>query len=159
MNNQQVPGLLYPTVNGQLANNPRDSSIAAADNTAIKMNMMSNELAGGRRKRYRRGGANESQIVVPQFQMNYTPQNGPNQDPNAQIQQNAAIGTQATANAVYDSQALKMGGGDPKWNWGCSSGGSSKGSSKGSKRKYRRSRKTRKHRRTFKKKGRRHNRK
>lgn len=131
MNNQQIPGLVYPTVNGQLGNSQSQSAIIAANDSALKMNKMSNELAGGKKKRYRRGGSGN--VVVPQFQMSYTPQNGPGQDPNAQIQQNASISTQAAANSVYDAQAVKMGGSNPDWVWGCSSGGASRGARRGAK--------------------------
>jgi hypothetical protein len=154
MNTQEVPGLLLPTVNAQIGNTQSQSAIIASNDAALKMNKMNNELAGGRKRKYRRhntyrrGGA----IVVPQFQMSYTPQNGPGQDPNSQIRDNAAIGTQAAANSVYDSQALKFGGSNPDWNWGCHSGGKKK-------RRTTNKRRTRtKKRRTFKK-TRRHTRK
>lgn len=122
MDNQKTPGLVLPTVTAPLGNSDRQSAIIAGDQTALKMNRMSNELAGGKRKR---GGSN-GKIVVPQFQMSYTPQNGPGQDPNAQIKNNAVIGTQAAANSVYDAEALKFGGSNPDWVWGCSSGGKRK---------------------------------
>jgi hypothetical protein len=138
MDNQKTPGLLLPTVSAPLGNSDRQSAIIAGNETALKMNRMNNELAGGKRRKYRIGGSN-SKIVVPQFQMSYTPQNGPGQDPNAQIKNNAIIGTQAAANSVYDSQALKFGGSNPDWVWGCSSGGK------------RRQKKTTKKRRTHKK--------
>jgi len=150
MSNTEVPGLLLPTVNAQIGNTQSQSAIMASNDAAIKMNKMNNELAGGRKRKYRRGGA----IVVPQFHMSYTPQNGPGQDPNSQIRDNAAIGTQAAANSVYDSQALKFGGSNPNWEWGCYSGGKKKRNS----RKKRRTSKKRNTRRTFKK-TRRHTRK
>lgn len=146
MNNKEVPGLLLPTVSAPLGNTQSQSAIIAANNSAIKMNKMSNELAGGKKRKYRRGGANGT-IVVPQFHMSYTPQNGPGQDPNTQIKDNAAIGTQASANAVYDTQALKFGGSNPDWDWGCYSGGKKKRNS----RKKRRNSKKHRTRRTFKK--------
>lgn len=155
MNNQQVPGLLYPTVNGQLGNSQSESAIIAANNSALKMNKMSNELAGGKKKRYRRGGSGK--IVVPQFQMSYTPQNGPGQDPNTQIQQNATISTQAAANSVYDADAVKIGGSNPDWVWGCSSGGTRRGTKKRRKN-MKRKKNTHKRHRTFKR-TRRHHRK
>jgi hypothetical protein len=84
----------------------------------------------GRKLRKRRGGANV--IPVPQFTMLYTPQGGPGQDPNSIIQQNALVGTQSDANAVYDKYATQMGGyynnvnmnmNTNQYQWGCYSGG------------------------------------
>jgi len=122
-----VPGLVQPTVSSM--NGPTPQAAAAAEGSAAnqKLALMNSKLAGGKRKKWR-GGSNGT-VAVPQFQMGYTPQNGPNQDPNTQIKDLSAISTQATANAEYDSQATKMGGrrkkrgGNPDWNWGCYSGG------------------------------------
>ena len=166
MDNQKTPGLLLPTVTAPLGNSDRQSAIIAGNETALKMNRMSNELAGGKRRNYRIGGANSNggangNIVVPQFQMSYNPQNGPGQDPNAQIKENAIIGTQAAANSVYDAQALKFGGSNPDWVWGCSSGGKRRKHRTNKKRgisKRRISKRNNKKRRTLKK-TRRHNRK
>jgi len=123
-----VPGLLKPTVSAMNGPNPQASAAAEGAATNQKLALMNNKLAGGKKKW--RGG--KGTIDVPQFQMSYTPQNGPNQDPNTQIKDLSAISTQAAANSVYDSQATKMGGasyrrkkrgGNPNWNWGCYSGG------------------------------------
>lgn len=122
-----VPGLVQPTISSM--NGPTPQAAAAAQGNAAnqKLALMNNKLAGGRRKKWR-GGANGT-VAVPQFKMGYTPQNGPNQDPNTQVKDLSAISTQATANAEYDSLATKMGGrrkkrgGNPDWNWGCYSGG------------------------------------
>jgi len=119
-----TPGLLQPTVSSM--NGPTPQAAAAAEGTAAnqQLALMNKKLAGGKRKKWRGGN-----VAVPQFQMAYTPQNGANQDPNTQIKDLSAISTQATANAVYDNQATKMGGakrkrgGNPDWNWGCYSGG------------------------------------
>lgn len=162
MDNQKIPGLVLPTVTAPLGNSDRQSAIIAGNDTALKMNRMSNELAGGKKRKYRTGGSNGG-IVVPQFQMSYNPQNGPGQDPNAQIKQNAAISTQAAANSVYDQQALKIGGSNPDWVWGCSSGGKRIRGSKRRKHKTNKKRRISK-RRIYKtrrtlKKNRRHNRK
>lgn len=130
MANQSPPGMLLPTVNGMVGSDPRNSAFLSAEASSNKLTEMNNKLAGG--KKYKKGG----NIPVPQFQMNYTPQNGPGQDPNSQIATTSQIGTQSAANAVYDDYATKMGGshkmrksrrskrgGDSKWNWGCLSGG------------------------------------
>jgi hypothetical protein len=104
-----IPGMIYPTQRAMLASNPRDSAIAQQNAADQKLSNMINKLSGGKRnknKRQRRGGS----ISVPQFQMNYTPQSGPGQDPNSIIKQNALIGTQNAANSVYDSYATKLGG-------------------------------------------------
>lgn len=130
MTTQPPPGMILPTVNGMVGSDPRNSAFLSAEASSNKLTEMNNKLAGG--KKYKKGG----NIPVPQFQMNYTPQNGPGQDPNSQIATTSQIGTQSAANAVYDDYATKMGGtrkvrknyrvkrgGDPKWNWGCLSGG------------------------------------
>lgn len=130
MSSQSPPGMILPTVNGMVGSDPRNSAFVSAEASSNKLTEMNNKLAGG--KKYKKGG----NIVVPQFQMTYTPQNGPGQDPNSQIAATSQIGTQSAANAVYDDYATKMGGyrrirksrktkkgGDPKWNWGCLSGG------------------------------------
>jgi hypothetical protein len=147
-----VPGLLYPTQKGMLSGNPRDSAIASQTQVDTKQTNLSNAVGGKGKKRRiqktrgkksysrRRGGAGadtnaNAKIVVPQFQMQYQPTGGPGQDPNSVIQQNSQTSTQANANAVYDQYATqkggvqrktrKFGGTDPKWNWGCYSGGKS----------------------------------
>jgi hypothetical protein len=140
-----APGLTQPTVIGMQAGNPKDSAIAAQNQMNVKQASL-NSAVGGRRKK--RGGA----IAVPQFQMQYTPQGGNGQDPNALIQQNSQTSTQSVENASMDSGALiKKGGkkgrkgGNPDWVWGCYSGGKSRNKrNKRSKRiKTRRNRKTR----------------
>jgi hypothetical protein len=150
-----VPGLLQPTVSAM--GGPTPQAAAAAEGAAAnqKLALMNSKLAGGKKnggKKKWRGG----NIAVPQFQMSYTPQNGPNQDPNTQIKDLSAISTQASANAVYDSQATKMGGrrrkkgGNPNWNWGCYSGGKRsirRTRRKSRTKKYKKSRKSRKSRR------------
>lgn len=122
-----APGLTQPTVIGMQAGNPKDSAIAAQNQMDVKQASLTSAV-GGRRKR--KGGA----IAVPQFQMQYTPQGGQGQDPNALIQQNSQTSTQSVENASMDSGALiKKGGrnkgrkgGNPDWMWGCYSGGKSK---------------------------------
>lgn len=124
-----VPGMIYPTMKGMPAGNPRDSAIANMNN-ASAIQAQANNAVGGR-KRSRRGGAGS--IVVPQFKMSYEPQGGPGTNPNDQIASNAQVGTQGAANAALDAGAFKKGGrrsrrrsrkgGNPDWVWGCMSGG------------------------------------
>jgi hypothetical protein len=127
-NTTKVPGMLLPTQQGMVAGNPRDSAIAAGNAANLKLQALQSIGGRGRRLRKRRGGANT--IPVPQFSMQYTPQGGPGQDPNSIIQQNAAVGTQSAANAVYDKYATQMGGyynnmnmNTNQYQWGCYSGG------------------------------------
>jgi hypothetical protein len=126
--NNSVPGMMYPTQIGMLAGNPRDSAIA--QNNAANQKLLSLQKVGGRRKRYyRRGGATAptNNIPVAQFNMQYTSQGGPGQNPNQIIQQNAVTGTQGAANSVYDKYATQMGGyynmNTNQYQWGCYSGG------------------------------------
>jgi len=143
-NNNTIPGLLLPTQQGMIAGNPRDSAIEQGNAATLKLQALQSIGGRGRRLRKRRGGANT--IQVPQFSMQYTPQGGPGQDPNSIIQQNAAVGTQSAANAVYDKYATQMGGyynnvnmnmNTNQYQWGCYSGGKKykRGSVKNSKRK------------------------
>ena len=135
--NNNVPGLFLPTQKGMLAGNPRDSAIAEGNAANLKLQAL-RSIGGSRgtrsrKKKKKHGGANvtNAKIDVPQFSMQYTPQSGPGQDPNSIIQQNAVVGTQGAANAVFDKYATQMGGHyDIKMNtntnqyqWGCYSGG------------------------------------
>ena len=132
-----APGLTHPTMIGMQAGNPKDSAIASQTQMNQKQASLSAAVGGRRNKK---GG----DIAVPQFQMQYTPQGGIGQDPNALIQQNSQTSTQSAENASMDLNALKKGGkknkksrkgGNANWEWGCSSGGTS--------RKKRRSRRSR----------------
>ena len=141
-----APGLTQPTMIGMQAGNPKDSAIASQNLMNQKQASLS-AAVGGRRKK--KGG----DIAVPQFQMQYTPQGGQGQDPNALIQQNSQTSTQSVENASMDSNALIKGGkkkrkgGNSDWSWGCYSGGKSR--SKRSKRSKRSNRiKTKKNRKT-----------
>ena len=144
--NTNIPGLLLPTQQGMLAGNPRDSAIAQGMASEQKLQDLQS-IGGGRRKK--RGGA--ATIQVPQFNMLYTPQGGPGQTPNSIIVEGAVVGTQGTANAVYDNFALQNGG---RLQRGCYSGCKKTNSKRVSKKKrtrrghtkraYRKSRKTRK---------------
>jgi hypothetical protein len=148
--NNSVPGMIYPTQKAMIGANPADSARQTAVNKAEIQTQANKLMAGGKiiKRRYR-GGA----VVVPQYQMLYEPQGGTGTNPNEQIQGNAQTSTQMAANAVYDSQATKMGGsrsrrrrrgGNPNWLWGCMSGGK-KRTCKVNKR-YRKNKKSRKHR-------------
>lgn len=99
--NAQVPGMIYPTQIGMLAGNPRDSAIQQMNNTNMTQSNL-NAAVGGKK----RGGA----VVIPQFQMQYTPQGGQGQTPNSIIQQNLQNGTQGVANSQYDMLATQQGG-------------------------------------------------
>jgi hypothetical protein len=123
-----VPGLLLPTQKGMLAGNPRDSAIAESNAATLKLQSL-RSIGGGRYLKKKRGGA--AAIPVAQFNMQYTPQGGPDQVPNSIIQQNASIGTQNAANSVFDKYATQMGGysavhmntNTNQYQWGCYSGG------------------------------------
>jgi hypothetical protein len=130
--NTSVPGMVYPTQVGMLAGNPRASAIAQGNINTQKLVAL-NKI-GGKQKYRRRGGAtttatsSSSNITVPQYSMQYKSQGGLGQDPNSIIKQNASIGTQGSANAVYDKYATQMGGvymnpNTNQYQWGCYSGG------------------------------------
>jgi hypothetical protein len=129
--NTTIPGMLLPTQQGMIAGNPRDSAIAQGNAANLKLQALQSIGGRGRRLRKTRGGAADL-IPVSQFNMQYTPQGGPGQTPNSIIQQNAVIGTQGAANAVYDKYATQMGGyynnvnmnmNTNQYQWGCYSGG------------------------------------
>lgn len=163
MSNQlpTTPGLQLPTQKGMVSGNPRDSAIATQNQTNAKQTNLSNAVGGTRRKMRKWGGAVPSnQVVVPQMKMQYQPQGGPGQDPNSVIQANSQTSTQSSANAVYDNYATQKGGktrrigsrrkrrggfSDPKWNWGCYSGGKRSHKSHKRVRGRGKSRKSRKH--------------
>ena len=143
-----IPGMMYPTMKGMPAGNPRDAAITNMNNAAAIQAQANNAVGGRKRRRSRKGGA--SAITVPQFNMSYEPQGGPGTNPNDQIASNAQVGTQGAANSALDAGAFKNGGskrsgskrsgskrsgskrsgskrsrkgGNPDWVWGCSSGG------------------------------------
>ena len=130
-----VPGMMFPTQKSMLAGDPRSSAIAEQANKNALQSSANKAMAGGKhRKKHRKhkGGANSSEIVVPQFTMSYTPAGGPGSNPNDQIKNSSQTSTQMAANSVYDTNATKMGGtrkhknkrgGNPDWIWGCYSGG------------------------------------
>lgn len=125
--------------------NPRQSAMTMGQNSNAKLANLGAAVGGRKSRRRRRGG--DTGVPAPQFQMQYTPSGGPGTSPNDQIANLTANNMQTTAWSADDASATKMGGrrrkrgGDPKWNWGCYSGGRRT-------RRHRRSRKSRKHRRT-----------
>jgi hypothetical protein len=128
--------MIYPTMKGMPAGNPRDSAIANMNNASEMQAQANNAVGGRKRMRSRRGGAGA--LTVPQYQMSYEPQGGPGTNPNDQIAINAQVSTQGAANSALDAGAFKMGGrrshrrtkkrrgGNPDWIWGCMSGGRTK---------------------------------
>lgn len=139
-----VPGMIYPTQSSMLAGTPRDSAIVAQQESASRQALAGNLLSGGKMfRKKQKGGANT--VIVPQFQMLYSPQGGVGQNPNNLIQNGSVISTQGSANSAYDKYATVTGGykikrgGNPDWNWGCYSGGKS----------MKRGRRTRNKKRTF----------
>jgi len=135
-----VPGMVFPQEKPMLAGNPKDSAIAANNQSIAKQSELIKATSGGsrrkknnrkskRNKKYKHGGATTSGVVVPQYQMQYTPTGASGQTPNDIIKQNASVSTQGAANAEYDNLAKKGGskkrkGGNTKW--GCYSGGRKK---------------------------------
>ena len=133
-------GLMLPTAKSYApgAGNPRDSAMISQQQMNESQNNLNKSVGGKRRKHktrglYAKGGAN-SDVVVPQFQMQYTPQGGPGTNPNDQISNISSTSMQTTAWKANDNLATKMGGtkrvsnkkkkgGNPDWLWGCYSGG------------------------------------
>jgi hypothetical protein len=148
------PGLIQPTVISLRpgATSPReDAFLAQQEMNNTQTNLI--KLGGKRcksnkyRNRKRRGGGN---VVVPQFQMPYTPTG--TTTPNGIIADTSKNSMQRVAWSANDSEAasLKGGsrrrcrkGGNPDWNWGCYSGGKTYRKHKKHNRKSRKSRKCR----------------
>lgn len=150
INNINPPGLILPTQKSFIpgAGNPRDSAMMAGQEMNAKQASL-NASVGGRIRRHR-GGNNT--VIVPQFQMLYTPQGGIGTNPNDQIKGISSTSMQSTSWSSNDNLATKMGGsrkrkykkgGNSDFSWGCYSGG------KRSKRNHSRKlkRKSRRHRR------------
>jgi hypothetical protein len=155
-----VKGMMYPQEKPMLAGNPKDSAIAANNQAITRQSELIKATSGGRRhhqyKKYKYGGAN-SEIVVPQFQIQYNTTGAGGQDPNSIIKQNAEISVQGAENAKYDNLARVGGskqkrGGNPDWIWGCYSGGKSKSKTRNKTRSKKHKRKTHKKRRTNRRK-------
>jgi len=105
---QRVPGMLYPTQQAGLGSTPAQSSMIYANNQAQMQANANRLMAGGKRKRKLFGGA--SNIVVPQFQMLYRHQGGPESNPNNLIAANSITSTQSVSNATNDKYVNQMGG-------------------------------------------------
>jgi len=130
-------GMIYPQEKPMLAGNPKDSAIAANNQSIARQAELIKATSGGRRhrrnKRNKYGGANGTtgEVAVPQFQMQYSSTGAGGQDPNSIIKQNAGVSVQAAENAKYDNLARvggsrKRKGGNSDWTWGCYSGGKQK---------------------------------
>ena len=99
-----VPGVMSPTKQGQLSGNPRSSAIASQQATSTKAANLSAAVGGSKKRK--KGG----DVAVPQYtNMQYTPQNGPGQDPNSQITGNTATSVQTAQNSKFDDEATKGG--------------------------------------------------
>jgi hypothetical protein len=118
--NNNVPGLLLPTIKAPLAGSPGASAMAARNNQTQQQALLATAV-GGRRKMKKGANKKGGAIIVPQM-------SGDTSGANAVIAQNAGNSVQATANAKYDATAMKKGGtkrkkgGNPNWLWGCYSG-------------------------------------
>jgi hypothetical protein len=146
-------GMVYPQEKPMLAGNPKDSAIAANNQAITKQSDLIKATSGGSRrknkknKRNKYGGATDGGVVVPQFQMQYTPTGAGGQNPNDIITQNAGVSTQGSENAKYDNLAKAGGsrkkrGGNSNLSWGCYSGGRKKSRRRTYKRKTHKKRRT-----------------
>lgn len=137
MTTNKIPGLIYPSVQGNLGGNPRDAAILAQQQSSQSQASLAQAVGGNlKKKRYsynKHGGANQDNIVVPQFQMQYKPIGANGQDPNSIIKTGAQISTQGAANSAYDKYASQNGGkrkkhkkGGSMISWGCINGGKRK---------------------------------
>ena len=117
LNQGVVPGMIIPTQKAMLAGTPRDSaqaSLTASNESQANANKL---MAGGKIKRKgKKSKIAGSNIVVPQYNMLYTPQGGEGTNPNNQIQSNAQTSTQMAANNIYDNYASIKGGTKKKKN-------------------------------------------
>jgi len=105
-NNENVPGMIYPTQKAMIGSNPQESAMISANNKALMQAQANKLMSGGKNKRKYLGGA----IAVPQFQMLYEPQGGVGTNPNSQITANSQVSTQMKSNSSFDKQATQMGG-------------------------------------------------
>ena len=151
-NSEKPDGLMYPTQRSYPpgAGNPNQAALQSTQQNAGKLDAI-NKLAGGKKyktkktKKYRGGAVN-----IPQMQINYTPQGGPDSGPNAQITGLSKTSTQDAAWRESDNLAAKQGGsrkskrgGNPNWYWPCMSGGEKKTRKTKKHRKSRRSKRSR----------------
>jgi len=150
--NNSVPGMIYPQQKPMLAGNPKDSAIAANNQSISRQSDLIKATSGGKRRRlYKKyGGATSDGVTVPQMQVQYSTTGAGGQDPNSIIKQNTSVSVQGAENAKYDNLAKKGGsrkkrGGNSDWSWGCYSGGRKKTRIKSYKRKQHKKRRTRRH--------------
>ena len=134
----KVAGMPYPQEKPLLAGNPKDSAIAANNQAITRQADLIKATSGGKRHRRNKYVGATSGVVVPQYQMQYTPTGAAGQSPNDIITQSAEVSVQDDANKQFDSYATKKGGsrkrkrrgGNSNWSWGCYSGGKKKRKSK-----------------------------
>ena len=136
MTTNKIPGLIYPSVQGNQGGNPRDAAFLAQQQSNESQAALAQAVGGYRKKKRRsynkHGGADQNNIVVPQFQMQYKPIGADGQDPNSIIKTGAQISTQGAANSAYDKYASQNGGkrkykkGGNMISWGSINGGASK---------------------------------
>ena len=108
--NNNTKGVLYPTTQGMIADNPQNSAIKQVMDTAKKAANLNAAVGGTVKRRRKYGGA----IEIPQYtNMLYTPTNGPSEHPNNQIVDVNKISTQSYENRKYDYFA-KIGGAKKK---------------------------------------------
>lgn len=161
MTTNKIPGLIYPSIQGNQGGNPRDAAILAQQQSNQSQASLANAVGGSfkyKKKYYhnKHGGAGQDNIVVPQFQMQYKPIGANGQDPNSIIKTGAQISTQGAANSTYDKYATQNGGkrknkkGGNLNSWGCINGGSKK-KSKYNSHKHNKSKKSKKSKRSHKK--------
>ena len=91
-----VEGMSYPTQQGHQGT-PRQAAMNQQNESGTKSHKL-NHIVGGNGK-----------IDVPQYQMQYTPTNGPESHPNNQITKNSETSTQGDQNAKYDHFATEGG--------------------------------------------------
>jgi hypothetical protein len=120
-------GLQLPTSKGMISGNPSSSAYQSTQNNANTASSLKTAVGGGRRRKKSNRFKGGKGIEVPQYQMGYSPQNGPGQDPNSVISSSSATSTQSASWSKYDKNATMNGG--------CMNGG------KSHKKKYKRSRK------------------
>ena len=103
-------GLQLPTSKGMISSNPSSSAYQATQNNANTAGSLKAAVGGGRRRKKSNRFKGGKGIEVPQYQMGYSPQNGPGQDPNSIIADSSATSTQSASWSKYDKNATMNGG-------------------------------------------------
>ena len=103
-----VQGVNQPTQIGLLAGTPGASAAQQMNDTNSRQTRLISAVGGkiNTKRRLYGGDTNPNAITVGQYPMAYKPQSPPDSTPNAQIVNNALIGSQSRANAENDSAAL-----------------------------------------------------